>query len=154
MKIMGSTLGQSMNRELIKLAVDISRILIKEGFIIQRYDSYSTNSIYLKLDYGLCNSIRISDHPGKRYLKYRYNIGTYILENNTVIDGYERNYYRSDNITGLICDIFQSRTTKKLLYGDAGYQKMLEKNLQDNVDRRGFWQKAIILNGRKGYEIV
>ena len=36
--------------------------LLEYGFKIQRYNAYSTNSIYLKLDYGVCNSIRISDH--------------------------------------------------------------------------------------------
>ena len=33
--------------------------------IIHRYDAYSTNSIYLKFDYRVAKSLRISDHPGK-----------------------------------------------------------------------------------------
>ncbi|KRG16875.1 hypothetical protein ACA29_03085 [Lederbergia galactosidilytica] len=50
--------------------------LKKKGIVVQRYDSYSTNSIYLKLDYGVSNSIRISDHKGKKHLSYRYNVLT------------------------------------------------------------------------------
>lgn len=30
--------------------------------VIHRYDAYSTNSVYLKFDYGVGNSLRISDH--------------------------------------------------------------------------------------------
>lgn len=30
--------------------------------LIHRYDAYSTNSVYLKFDYGLGNSLRLSDH--------------------------------------------------------------------------------------------
>lgn len=41
---------------------------------IHRYDAYSTNSVYLKFDYGLGNSLRISDHHGKERLNYRFNI--------------------------------------------------------------------------------
>ena len=49
-------------------------LLLEKGFIVQRYDSVTTNSIYLKLDYGMCNSIRISDHKGKKHLSYMYNL--------------------------------------------------------------------------------
>ena len=42
--------------------------------VIHRYDAYSTNSVYLKFDYGVGNSLRISDHKGKKHLAYRFNI--------------------------------------------------------------------------------
>ncbi|WP_181879268.1 hypothetical protein [Levilactobacillus brevis] len=45
-----------------------------QGIKVMRYDAYSTNSVYLKLDYGLLYTLRISDHPGKRYLAYRFNV--------------------------------------------------------------------------------
>ena len=48
--------------------------LIKNGFIVHRYNSFSTNSIYLKLDYGLACGIRIADHPGKKKYNYRFNV--------------------------------------------------------------------------------
>ena len=56
------------------IAKYISQELVNKGFIVHRYDSYSTCSIYLKLDYGACNSIRISDHNGYQHLSYKYNI--------------------------------------------------------------------------------
>lgn len=52
-----------------ELADYLCKRLIAEGFAVQRYDAYKTDSIYLKLDFGVCNSIWISDHLGKRYLK-------------------------------------------------------------------------------------
>lgn len=33
-----------------KITNELISLLLKEGFIIQRYDAYSTDSIYLKLD--------------------------------------------------------------------------------------------------------
>lgn len=41
--------------------------------LIHRYDAYSTNSVYLKFDYGVANSLRIADHAGKKHLAYRFN---------------------------------------------------------------------------------
>lgn len=41
---------------------------------IQYYEATSTNSLYIKLDYGMLKTIRISDHDGKAYLKYTYNV--------------------------------------------------------------------------------
>ena len=38
--------------------------------LIHRYDAYSTNSVYLKFDYGVANSLRIADHAGKEHLAY------------------------------------------------------------------------------------
>lgn len=32
--------------------------------LIHRYDAYSTNSVYLKFDYGVANSLRIADLCG------------------------------------------------------------------------------------------
>ena len=60
--------------KLKEIAIYLENKLLEQGFIIHRYDSYSTNSIYLKLDYGVMHSIRISDHKGKSYLSYKYNI--------------------------------------------------------------------------------
>lgn len=62
--------------KLDEIANKIQSKLLDKGFIIHRYNAYSTKSIYLKLDYGVGNSIRISDHIGKGHLQYRYNVLT------------------------------------------------------------------------------
>ena len=55
--------------------IEVSNKLIKnlkeKGFQINKYYAKTTKSIYLKLDYGVCCGIRISDHNGKK--KYRYS---------------------------------------------------------------------------------
>ena len=45
--------------------------------IIHYYHSYTSNSIYLKLDYGAANSIRISDHDkSDNGYNYKYELRT------------------------------------------------------------------------------
>lgn len=57
---------------------EIASILVdklkKLGFIVHRYNSVTTNSIYLKLDFGVCCGIRIADHNGKKKYHYRFNV--------------------------------------------------------------------------------
>lgn len=47
------------------VAKQVQEFLLNNDFIVHRYNAYSTNSIYLKIDCCLCKSIRISDHHGK-----------------------------------------------------------------------------------------
>lgn len=135
-----------MKNELNSLADYIANQLISEGFIVQRYNAYTTNSIYLKLDYGVCNSIRISDHPSKKYLKYRYNIGTFVNRFREEKDKYIRYYYRTDRAENMIRKILKDRDFKKSRYGEVAYQKFMQKNKYDNADLCGFWRKAVLLN--------
>ena len=58
------------------LATEVAQKLVEAGFVVHRYNAYSTQSVYLKLDYGVANSIRISDHKGKEKLSYRYRAQT------------------------------------------------------------------------------
>ena len=56
------------NEKIYSIADYIVDSLLTYGFTIQRYNAYKTSSVYLKLDFGVCNSIRISDHDGKEHL--------------------------------------------------------------------------------------
>lgn len=53
------------------VATNLISNLKKAGFVVNRYDSHTSNSIYLILDNGACNKVRISDHYGR---KHRYNV--------------------------------------------------------------------------------
>lgn len=67
--------------------------------LIHRYDAYSTNSVYLKFDYGLGNSLRLSDHTGKAGLNYRFNIITTMKSLGIDTSGeYPRFYYPPDMV--------------------------------------------------------
>ena len=56
----------------------IAKVLVQKlldmGFTVHRYNAVTTNSIYLKLDYGVCCGIRIADHNGKKKYHYRFNV--------------------------------------------------------------------------------
>ena len=120
--------------------------MIAEGFTVQRYNAYTTNSIYLKLDYGVCNSIRISDHPGKKYLKYRYNIGSFVKEYRKEKDKFDRFYYRADKSKNMIKKIIEDREAKKSRYGEDAYIRLMQKSKSENAGTLGFWSKAVLLN--------
>lgn len=138
-----------MKNELENLADSVAERLIEEGFIVQRYDAYTTDSIYLKLDYGVCNSIRISSHAGKKHLKYHYNIGPYIDGFHVVRDKYDRFYYPADGLEDMIVKIMEDRELKLSRYGCESYACYMLKNKRDKADSPGFWRESILLNGRK-----
>lgn len=129
-------------RELAKQLIDA---LKAEGFTIQRYNSYSTRSIYLKLDYGVSNSIRISDHKGKDHLSYRFNLLTHIEESYITQDRFPRYFYPAKDVKKLITEIIQHRDIQQKRYGLKSYQSLMDKNRVENADKRGFWKEAFLV---------
>ena len=132
-----------------EIAEQVSAELLKNGFVIQRYDAYSTDSIYLKIDYGVCNSIRISDHPGKRHLKYRYNIGSFVKRPKRERDQFERIYFRAEGAKDLVRQVMKDREEKMRRFGEKRYREFMKKNRCENAGKRGFWSNAKTLNCRK-----
>lgn len=116
-----------------KIAKDISNKLKELGFIVHRYDAYSTNSIYLKLDYGLCCGIRISDHNGKKRYHYRFNVykdyeGDKIIERDNLISY----FYTFDEIPQLIEKVQEEKQTKIKKYGIDKYKLYMKTELEEN----------------------
>lgn len=138
-------------RELRKETItiqDVTMLIIEslkaQGLVVQRYDAYSTDSVYLKLDYGVCNSIRISDHRGKQHLAYRYNVEQGCQQVQSVTDGkYPRYYYGFAHIDVLIKDILENRAQKLAQYGKTQYQRYMQDNKIKGMEQKGFWQHAI-----------
>jgi len=133
--------GEIKNRLLNKLE--------KEDFYIQKYESYSSESIYLKFDFGVANSLRISDHKGKHYLKYHYNIGTHIKEKREENqDGYKRYYYPNTlkGLNQLVKDIKKERLEKIKKYGKEKYIEYVKENYRKGkMKKSSFWQQAKII---------
>ncbi len=132
-------------KEIQKAADQLICALKKENFVIHRYESFSTNSIYLKLDYGVGNSIRISDHKGKKYLKYRFNleVGRKQINKHMEANGLHRFYYPINQINQLVKDIVKERNKKIKKYGHRNYKTYMERNREDNLEKkRGFWSKC------------
>lgn len=128
-----------------KIADKITEILRSKGFVIQRYDSLNTYPVYLKLDYGVCNTIRISNHEDKNHLRYRYNmiIGreTNIVED----DEYIRYYFDEGNTNGLINQILFDKMVKIKRYGKQAYKNFMIKNMQKYQNDK-LWKDANLVN--------
>lgn len=130
------------------LAEKLCKKLNQAGFIVHRYNAETSNSVYLKIDYGVNNCIRISDHIGKAHMKYRYNIGPYIKNKHTKPDG--RNYYMPNQVRILVNDIISDRDKKVYQLGmEAYYELMCEEKAHKG--RSGFWDRAELV-GEKSYE--
>lgn len=109
--------------------------------LIHRYDSYSTNSVYLKFDYGVANSLRIADHAGKKHLSYRFNIILTMTEPKNDLSGrYPRNYYPPDMVDQAIEDILAGAEAKRARY--RNYEKVMKNAKEKAAHERGFWEQA------------
>jgi len=121
-------------------AVYIIDRLLQEGFIIQRYDSRSSKSIYIKMDYGASHSLRISDHHGKKHLKYRFNLLTNL---NEYFRRDEREYFALSEVDKLINAIILHRKTIVEQCGSkVGYRAYAAQYYRDSINNQGFWQYA------------
>ena len=127
------------------IADSLVHTLSQAGFTIQRYDASTTDSIYLKLDYGVGNSIRISNHTGKKHLNYRYNV---ILDGTTedIMSKYIRHYYHPDDIDKMVKLIMNERHMKIQQYGRFRYNEFMKSNQESHdADKHGFWKTARII---------
>ena len=115
----------------------MAKILIKElselGFTIHRYNAITTSSIYLKLDYGICCGIRISNHSGKKKYHYRFNIvkgynGDKVTYSKNLISY----FYTFEQISQLIRDVQHERNKKIQRYGLNNYKKYMEIEKENN----------------------
>jgi hypothetical protein len=134
--------------KLLTFAEALQNKLLQNGFVVHRYDAISTNSIYLKLDYGAANSIRISDHRGKHHLQYRYNVGTQIKKYRADKSGqYPRFYYPMNQMNVLLKHILESREQKIRKYGKGEYNAKCLQYKSTSQDSPGFWQDARLIGG-------
>lgn len=134
-------------KETQRVAVALIALLKQEGFIIQRYDSITTSSIYLKLDYGVCNSVRIGDHKGKRQYKYRYNvdIGRKQINRHKTAEGWPRWYYPETELQTLVRDVICERQRLQVKNGTDNYWALMAQRRFESSGAKGFWQNAYLV---------
>lgn len=112
--------GKTVAKFLVKNLLDL-------GFIVHRYNSHTTSSIYLKLDYGVSCGIRIADHPGKKKYSYRFNVikdyaGDKVIYKDNLIC-YFFDYTELDNV---IDSVKKERQNKINKYGIENYKKWMD----------------------------
>lgn len=107
--------------------------LLDIGFIVHRYNSHSTSSIYLKLDYGLSCGIRIADHPGKKKYSYRFNVIKDYVGNKVILkDGLICNFYNFNELDNVLKAVQREKREKINKYGFKKYQIYMEKQKNEN----------------------
>ena len=134
----------------------MAKILINElsklGFVIHRYNAVTTNSIYLKLDFGVCCGIRISNHSGKKKYHYRFNIVKgYSGDKVTYSKNLISYFYTFEEISQLIKDVLEERKRKIQKYGLNNYQKYMEIEKSNNPLFQRF--KQIIWKEQKIWKV-
>lgn len=122
-------------------AIDVVNVLIPKlldmGFIVHRYDSHSTSSIYLKLDYGVACGIRISDHPGKKKYSYRFNvIKDYKKDKVVYKDGLICYFYDYNELDKVLEEIQREKQNKLNKYGLSNYQMYMKNQSQTDLYTR------------------
>lgn len=128
-----------------KFVKELIKRLKQENFLIQYYHSMTSESIYLKLDYGVCNSIRISNHRGNPKLCYRYNFQENMTQKSIVeykgSNGLPRYFSSFENMEEMVQLIIRHRQAKRRKYGYKKYNQAIEIAYAQNEGRPGFWQK-------------
>lgn len=139
--------NKQLSAEINKMAEEVIAVMKKHGVVVQRYNSYTTNSVYLKFDYGVCNSLRISDHKGKKHLAYRYNLlhGVKKPYTTKTRNGWDMHYYPLNHAHNIAWKILNDRQKKIENYGHAIYQHYMLQNKLNNQNSKGFWQQAVLV---------
>jgi hypothetical protein len=134
----------------IKQICSLLTIILKSnGFSLLLYRSKTSASVYLKLDYGACGSIRISNHPGKKKYRYTYNIHTHQQgEEHRVDRGVRRHYYGVDAIAALVLQLQIDRTYR---VATGMYKKEILAGMDKYISAQcsgahvGFFSGAILM---------
>ena len=124
-----------MNRKKeIKVSNKLIKKLKQKGFQINMYYAYKTKSIYLKLDYGVCGAIRISDHIGKKRYCYKFNVINKYTGPKIVKDrGYVRFFYNYGDTEKLMHDVDAEKKNKINKYGLYNYKKYMDINSKSEL---------------------
>lgn len=131
-----------------KYIKDKAEYLVKRfkelGYVVQYYESKTTNSIYLKLDYGVAGSVRLSDHIGKEKLRYTFNVLDGIKCREVHMDrGVQRYFYNYSELDLLISDVETNKAGKIESFSTYKYYYDMQRNKKQGENSRGFWRKCI-----------
>ncbi len=111
--------------------------LIEESFIVHRYNSHTTSSIYIKLDYGLSCGIRIADHPGKKKYSYRFNvIKDYVGDKVIIKDGLICRFFDFTELEKVIQAVKQEKQDKINKYGLRNYEIYMKERTKSDLYTR------------------
>lgn len=120
-----------------KIANILIEKLLEKNFIVHRYNSHSTSSIYLKLDYGLSCGIRIADHPGKKKYHYRFNvIKDYKGDKVVVKDNLVSYFFTYDEFENVLDAVVKEKQQKVDKYGIDNYIRYMKMKSKTDLYTR------------------
>lgn len=136
-------------KKINEVADYVIQALLNQGVIIQRYDAYSTNSVYLKFDCGMANSLRIGDHKGKKHLNYMFKVDVnYSGPCKVEREKFTQYTYGSNKkqLDKLIKHILDHRERKVFAnFGNEFYKESMKKLYKENKTQVGFWSQATFI---------
>lgn len=90
----------------------------------------------------MLGSIRISDHPGKSRLKYKFNLRSDIEQVYIEMDQYIQYFYPIKEADRMIGEIIREHDNRIRCMGKATYLHRMKQIYSLNKNKRGFWEKA------------
>ncbi|EOI00703.1 hypothetical protein UAY_01806 [Enterococcus moraviensis ATCC BAA-383] len=127
--------------------------LLEEGVVIQKYEAYSTNSVYLKFDCGLSNSLRIGDHAGKQHLSYMFMVDvTHSGRRIVKQERFTQYTYAATKkqLRKVVKHILDHRDRRIDQYGGyANYREQMKHQYIKSKDQKGFWSQAEFINKKR-----
>lgn len=125
--------------------------LKREGFTLQYYESMTTKSYYLKVDYGVCHTIRFSDHFGKKHLSYKYNVNHQVDKKRWSKDKYWQFFCPLNEADEIVKEIVKTREYKMNDLGEEGYRALMREYYIKGLVKKGFWQQSKVINKGRNY---
>ncbi|MCQ5113890.1 hypothetical protein NE601_12705 [Erysipelatoclostridium ramosum] len=90
----------------------------------------------------------MSDHPGKKHLSYRYNLGSDITEYKLIDECYVRHYWPLRDINRLIERVIEDKKSRIRRWGKERYKEFMRKNREDHANDKEFWSSAKTIEKR------
>lgn len=132
-----------LDQKIEDMANELIEWLKARKIVVQLYKSKRENSICLKLDYGVLNSIKITEKEEQKDLHYKYNIVFDLLDRKVIkiksdYGLIERHFFPFKEKEIMIEQILEDRKRKKKRYGKR-YSLYMKKNKEKYADQT-YWK--------------
>lgn len=128
-----------------EMANELAEKLKKQNIVVQRYRRKKDNSIVLKLDYGVLNSVQIAEDVKENDdLHYKYNIIYKLLDKKITREKNDygvvvRYFYPFTRKNELLMQVLEDRMKKVLKYGEKNYIFFMKEN-KSKLEKQTYWE--------------
>ena len=128
-----------------EMANELAEKLKKQNIVVQRYRRKKDNSIVLKLDYGVLNSVQIAEDVRENDdLHYKYNVIYKLLDKKITREKNDygvvvRYFYPFTKKNELLMQVLEDRMKKVLKYGEKNYIFFMKEN-KLKLEEQTYWE--------------